>query len=351
MVGRSDLLEVDHAIRHWKTQGLDLTAILTPARRPHQDVKVTRSMAQDHGLQHALDNQLIVRAAPALERQQKVKIDLPISNTNRTVGTMLSHEIARRYADEGLPEDTIRVKFTGSAGQSFGAWLARGVTLELEGDANDYVGKGLSGGHIIVYPHKAALDAGFVAQINIVAGNVVLYGATGGRAFIRGIVGERFCVRNSGATAVVEGCGDHGCEYMTNGRAVVLGHTGRNFAAGMSGGIAYVYDPEGLFPARCNPEMVELEKLDDALDIAELKQIIELHEQATGSAIAHELLDSWETAVKQFHKVMPSEYKRALAEIEEESLYSASAGGGEATDLPGGIKLPVITEEPAGEKN
>ncbi|MCC7191470.1 MAG: glutamate synthase large subunit [Phycisphaeraceae bacterium] len=351
MVGRSDLLEVDHAIRHWKTQGLDLTSILTPARRPHQEVKVTRSIAQDHGLQHALDNQLIVRATPALERQQKVRIDLPISNTNRTVGTMLSHEIAKRYADEGLPEDTIRIKFTGSAGQSFGAWLASGVTLELEGDANDYVGKGLSGGHIIVYPHKAALDAGFVAQANIVAGNVVLYGATGGRAFIRGIVGERFCVRNSGATAVVEGCGDHGCEYMTNGRAVVLGSTGRNFAAGMSGGIAYVYDPEGLFPARCNPEMVELEKLDDALDIAELKQIIELHEQATGSTIARELLNSWETAIKQFHKVMPSEYKRALAEIEEESLYSASAGGGEATDLPGGIKLPVITEEPAGEKN
>jgi glutamate synthase (NADPH/NADH) large chain len=315
MVGRVDLLDVSDAIRHWKAQGLDLSPILMPAHKPHERVQVIKSIPQDHGLEKALDNEIIVEAAPALERGEKVTIERAIKNTHRTVGTMLSNEIAKRYGEKGLPDDTVAIKLKGHAGQSLGAWLARGVTIELEGDANDYVGKGLSGGKIIVYPDKAAVAAGFKAEENIVVGNVVLYGATSGRAFFRGVAGERFCVRNSGAYAVVEGVGDHGCEYMTNGRAVILGPTGRNFAAGMSGGIAYVYDPNDEFLARCNLAMVELEKPTERSDVELLKELITQHRQHTGSTVAEHILSHWEESLNKFHKVMPTDYKRALAQM------------------------------------
>ncbi|HHM12796.1 MAG TPA: glutamate synthase subunit alpha, partial [Planctomycetaceae bacterium] len=234
---------------------------------------------------------------------------LPIVNTNRTVGATLSHELVKRWGEEGLPDDTIRFQLTGSAGQSFGAFLARGVTLELEGDANDYVGKGLSGGRLIVRPPKTAT---FPAEENIIVGNVVLYGATRGHAFFRGRAAERFAVRNSGAWAVVEGVGDHGCEYMTGGRVVVLGATGRNFAAGMSGGIAYVWDPDATFLTRCNLGMVELERVETDEDIAELFELIEQHRDCTGSTVAARVLDAWPGILRQFVKVMPIDYKRVL---------------------------------------
>jgi glutamate synthase domain-containing protein 3 len=232
-------------------------------------------------------------------------------NTNRTVGTMLSHELVKNHGESGLPVDTIHIKLEGSAGQSFGAWLARGITLELEGDSNDYVGKGLSGGRIIVYPPK---ESTFVAEDNVIVGNVVLYGATGGRAFFRGKAAERFCVRNSGARAVVEGVGDHGCEYMTGGRAVILGPTGLNFAAGMSGGVAYIYDPQGEFPPKCNMGTVDLDPVDDDEDISELRQMIEMHHEYTGSAVADKILDDWPEVLEDFVKVMPIDYKRVLGE-------------------------------------
>jgi glutamate synthase (NADPH) large chain len=319
MIGRVDMLDISEAIRHWKAQGLDLTAVLSPATTIYDDVKVYKCVPQDHGLADALDNELIARCGPALERQEKVALEKPIRNIDRTVATMLSHEIAKRYGEAGLPDDTIHLKFTGHAGQSLGAWLARGVTIELEGDANDYVAKGLSGGKVIVYPDKAAT---FKAEENIVVGNVCLYGATSGRAYFRGVAGERFCVRNSGAYAVVEGVGDHGCEYMTNGRAVILGPTGRNFAAGMSGGIAYVYDPPGEFLARCNLAMVELEKVTEKADVDLLRELIEEHRHYTGSPVAEGILQHWDDAVTKFHKVMPVEYKRAL-----EQLAAATASG------------------------
>jgi glutamate synthase domain-containing protein 3 len=232
-------------------------------------------------------------------------------NTNRTVGTMLSHTIAKRWGEDLLPEDTIQIRFRGSAGQSFGAWLARGVTLELEGDANDYVGKGLSGGKIIIYPPESE---NFVPEENIIVGNVVLYGAISGQAFIRGMAAERFCVRNSGAHAVVEGVGDHGCEYMTGGRVVILGPTGRNFAAGMSGGIAYVWDIEGRFRSNCNKETVHLDGVDSEPDIREIKHLVEWHERYTGSTLAKHVLADWDHLVDQFVKVMPKDYKRVLEE-------------------------------------
>jgi glutamate synthase (NADPH) large chain len=312
MIGRVDMLEVGEAVKHWKAQGLDLTPILTPANKPHDGVQVYCTKKQDHGLHLSLDNTLIEKAAIALEKQVPVVIDLPIKNINRTVGTTLSHEIAKRYGEVGLAEDTIHIKLKGSAGQSLGAWLAKGVTIELEGDANDYVGKGLSGGRVIVYPDARAT---FKPEENIIIGNVALYGATSGKAFFRGVAGERFCVRNSGAAAVVEGVGDHGCEYMTNGRAVILGSTGRNFAAGMSGGIAYVYDPREEFLVRCNLAMVELEKMTSEVDIAELRGLIEEHYQYTQSAVAHAILSDWANALRKFHKVMPIEYKKALQKM------------------------------------
>jgi glutamate synthase (NADPH/NADH) large chain len=315
MVGRVDMLDVGDAINHWKAHGLDLSPVLMPAPRMNESVKVIKSQPQDHGLEKAMDNDIIAQAYRALEHGEKVIIEKLIRNTHRTVGTMLSNEIAKRYGEDGLPDDTITIKLTGNAGQSLGAWLAKGVTIELEGDTNDYVGKGLSGGKIIVYPDKAALAAGFKAEENILVGNVVLYGATSGRAFFRGVAGERFCVRNSGAMAVVEGVGDHGCEYMTNGRVVILGPTGRNFAAGMSGGIAYVFDPADEFLVRCNLAMVELEKLTDSADIELLRELLEQHRQYTGSTVADAILIDWHASLKKFHKVMPIDYKKALAKM------------------------------------
>jgi glutamate synthase (NADPH/NADH) large chain len=315
MVGRVDALDTNRAIQHWKSDGLDLSRVLTPAKKPRPDTGVYQTIKQDHGLQHSLDmTKLLPLAKPALERGEEVKVELDIVNTNRTVGTILSHEVAKRWGEDCLPEDTIRFKFNGSAGQSFGAFLAKGITLDLEGDANDYVGKGLSGGRIVVYPSKAS---GFVPEENIIVGNVCLYGATSGQAFFRGRAAERFCVRNSGAWTVVEGVGDHGCEYMTGGRAVILGPTGRNFAAGMSGGIAYVWDKDDDFLTRCNLDMVELEDMTDDEDIAELLEMIEQHGEYTGSEVAKYMLDNWPEILKQFKKVMPTDYKRVIQQQRE----------------------------------
>jgi len=261
-----------------------------------------------------LDNTHLLRlAAPALERGERIREELEITNVNRTVGTILSHELVKRCGDKGLPDDTIRFKFNGSAGQSFGAFLAKGVTLELEGDANDYVGKGLSGGQLIIYPPKTSA---FAAEDNIIVGNVSLYGATGGRAFIRGQAAERFCVRNSGAWAVIEGVGDHGCEYMTGGRAIILGPTGRNFAAGMSGGIAYVWARDKAdFRLNCNLGMVELERVETEREIGQLLDMVDLHWKYTGSPVAENVLAYWYRIVRdEFVKVMPVDYKRALSD-------------------------------------
>ncbi len=268
------------------------------------------TIEQDHGLDEALDYKLIDHAQDAIEHQTPIEIKLPIRNVHRTVGAMLSGEIARKYGSAGLPDDTIRCEFTGSAGQSFGAFLAKGVTLELEGDANDYVGKGLSGGRLIVYPPEAST---FVPEENILIGNVVLYGATSGEAFFNGVAGERFAVRNSGATAVVEGLGDHGCEYMTNGLVVVLGKTGRNFAAGMSGGIAYVLDETGEFVQyRCNKASVDLEQVFDPDDQQMLQTLIYRHFDLTGSPRAKWILENWNSMLPKFVKVFPHEFKRVL---------------------------------------
>ena len=309
MIGRVDMLDTVDAVVHWKAQGIDLTPILTPAKKKNAVTDVYCTKQQDHGLDKALDNRLIEMAQPAITKGESVSGELKIKNTNRTVGTMLSHEIAKAWGEELLPDETIRFKFLGSAGQSFGAWLAKGVTLELEGDANDYVGKGLSGGKIIVYPSKKAT---FVPAENMIIGNVVLYGAVKGKAFFRGRAAERFCVRNSGAWAVIEGVGDHACEYMTGGKAVILGHTGRNFAAGMSGGVAYVLDEQGDFGTKCNMEMVALEKVEHEEEIAVLKGLIEEHLEYTESAVAKRVLDDWARSLEQFVKVMPVDYKRVL---------------------------------------
>ncbi|MEX0739086.1 MAG: glutamate synthase large subunit [Pseudohongiella sp.] len=312
MVGRVDLLESNIAIDHWKAKGLDLSKILAPAKAVFPNTGTYQTIAQDHGLDKALDNQLIEMAAPALEKGEKVDIELPVININRVVGTMLSNEVAKRWGEQMLPDGTINIKLNGSAGQSLGAWLAKGITITVEGDCNDFVGKGLSGGRIVVYPPK---NSTFKAEENIIAGNVNLYGATGGEAYFRGIAAERFAVRNSGASAVVEGIGDHGCEYMTGGRVVILGKTGRNFGAGMSGGVAYVWDQDESFARQCNTESYELEGVSDAADLAELKTLISNHLQYTGSAVAQQILDNWDQAIKQFVKVMPSDYKRVLAEM------------------------------------
>ena len=312
MVGRVDVLEVNQAIEHWKAQGVDLSQVLVPAVRPHEAVEVFCTRDQDHALQDVLDRKLIVECAPAIERGESLRLELPIENTDRATGTMLSHEVSRKWGHVGLPEDTIQIRFTGSAGQSFGAWLAPGVTLELDGDANDYTGKGLSGGRLVITPPESST---FVAEQNIIIGNVALYGAISGEAYFRGMAAERFCVRNSGARAVVEGVGDHGCEYMTGGRTVILGPTGRNFAAGMSGGVAYVFDPDDLFLPHCNLEMVQLEAVEDEADEFELRELIEKHQRYTGSSVAEIILSNWEKSIGQFHKVMPVDYKRALAEL------------------------------------
>ncbi|MFW6092610.1 MAG: glutamate synthase large subunit [Pseudomonadota bacterium] len=319
MVGRVDALDADLALEHWKSRGLDLSAILTPAEQPPEFLGSYAIHEQDHELDKALDNELMELARPALERGEPVREELTIVNTNRVVGGMLSNLIAREKGAAMLPDDTIHFKFRGSAGQSFGAWLARGVTLEVEGDANDYVGKGLSGGRIVIYPPRESV---FKPEENIIVGNVVLYGATGGECFFRGQAAERFCVRNSGAHTVVEGVGDHGCEYMTGGRVVILGPTGRNFGAGMSGGIAYIWDPNALFAPQCNMGMVELEEVEAADEAEELRALVARHAEYTGSTVAQQVLDRWDRAVREFVKVMPTDYKRVL----EERKAAVSAG-------------------------
>jgi glutamate synthase (NADPH/NADH) large chain len=341
LVGRADLLDVRPGIEHWKARGLDFSRLFyRPPTAP--DVAIRACERQEHGLDKALDHELIRQAAPAIEHRKPVTIESRIFNRNRTVGAMLSGEVARRHGHNGLPDGTLHVKFQGTAGQSFGAWLAHGVSFELEGDANDYVGKGLSGGRLVVYPPKASP---IVPEENIVVGNTVMYGAISGEAYFRGVAGERFCVRNSGATAVVEGVGDHGCEYMTGGTVVVLGKAGRNFAAGMSGGIAYVLDEEGDFTQRCNMAMVELEPIpeEESAAAAEgtlelethgkvkidhvgghddemLKGLIQRHLLYTGSERARRILENWAQYLPKFVKVMPLEYRRALAEMAQEKL-------------------------------
>jgi glutamate synthase (NADPH/NADH) large chain len=311
-IGHVELLDTRKAVDHWKAKGLDLTPILqVPVNK--YDQTFFRSTGQDHGLDKALDNELIAAARNTLDSATPVKLDFPIRNTNRTVGAMLGAELTRRWGGEGLPTDTIDITFHGSAGQSFGAFLPKGITLRLEGDANDYFGKGLSGGSLVCYPPRRAT---FVAEENIIAGNVILYGATGGTAFIRGLVGERFCVRNSGATAVVEGVGDHGCEYMTGGRAVILGPTGRNFAAGMSGGLAFVWDPDQSLFRRMNHEMVDIDALDDE-DVEWLRSIVTQHMEATGSAVAERILTKWWRNVPKFTKIFPKDYKRVLEAVRD----------------------------------
>ena len=304
IIGRVDLLDAALAVDHWKASGLDLSPLLYGPPLP-DGAALTCKQSQDHGLEKALDNTLIQLAEGALADGRPVRLDLPIRNVNRTVGTMLGYEVTRRWGGEGLPENTIDISFRGSAGQSFGAFLPHGITLRLEGDANDYLGKGLSGGRLIVRPPAQAT---FTAEEQVIAGNVIGYGATGGEIFLRGIVGERFCVRNSGALAVTEGTGDHGCEYMTGGRVVILGPVGRNFAAGMSGGIAYALD---LPEIRVNMEMVDLDQVDPEEDGKFLREVVERHHAETGSAVAARLLADWDPG--RFTKVMPKDYKRVLS--------------------------------------
>jgi len=310
MIGRADCLDIEGAVNHWKAKGLDLRPLFHQPNLP-DTVARRRVIEQDHGLSEALDNDLIRAAMPALEHKQPVELTAYIRNADRTVGTMLGSEVTRRHGATGLPADTLRITFTGSAGQSFGAFVPAGMTMRLVGDANDGFGKGLSGGRLIVSP--PSLSA-FKSQENIIIGNVAFYGATSGEGYVRGVAGERFCVRNSGAVVVVEGVGDHGCEYMTGGRVVVLGRTGRNFAAGMSGGIAYVLDLDAKFQRRCNREMVDLEPLADAEDIDFLRVAIMKHVTYTGSVYAEGLLADFATVRRHMVKVMPREYKRALAE-------------------------------------
>jgi glutamate synthase (NADPH) large chain len=313
MIGRADKLRMREAIEHWKAGGVDLSAILHRAEA-REGESIHHTEAQDHGLEKALDNELIEKCTPALENGEGVHLDQPILNTNRTVGGMLSGEVARRHGNEGLADGTVRIDFHGVAGQSFGAWLARGLTFTLEGTTNDYVGKGLSGGRLAVFPYRFA---GYSAARNVVVGNVALYGATSGEAYFRGFAGERFAVRNSGAHAVVEGVGDHGCEYMTGGVVVVLGETGRNFAAGMSGGASFVLDEAGRFGILCNKDMVGLEPVESEEDIELLRGMVERHLEWTGSDRARRVLDDWDEILPSFIKVMPHDLKRVLRERQE----------------------------------
>ena len=324
MVGRSDMLEVDKEVvkSNEKLENIDLSLLLRPAADIRPEAAQYCVQKQDHGLDMALDNKLIKLSEAALEKGLPVYIETPICNVNRAVGTMLSHEVTKRYHLAGLPADTIHIKLTGSAGQSLGAFLCPGIMLELEGDGNDYVGKGLSGGKIVVYPPKGSL---FDPKENIVIGNVALYGATCGEAYFNGMAAERFCVRNSGARAVVEGVGDHGCEYMTGGTVVVLGKTGRNFAAGMSGGVAYVLDLDGKFRSRCNPELVDLDKVEEEEDITTLKMMIQQHQRHTNSLLAREVLADFDNLLPKFIKVFPRDYKRVLANMKEESATKEAA--------------------------
>ncbi|NBP27611.1 MAG: glutamate synthase subunit alpha, partial [Betaproteobacteria bacterium] len=310
LIGRADLLDTRKGLAHWKARGLDFSRLFYRPTDSHGPAYHTET--QDHGLKKSLDNVLIEKSRPAIERGERVHFMEVARNVNRTVGAMLSGALTRHHPD-GLPDDTIRIQLEGTGGQSFGAFLAKGITLYLIGDANDYTGKGLSGGRVVVRP---SIDFRGVAHENIIVGNTVLYGATAGEAFFSGVAGERFGVRLSGAIAVVEGTGDHGCEYMTGGKVVVLGKTGRNFAAGMSGGFAYVFDEDGGFASRCNSAMVALEKL-PAEDDADLKKLIEDHHRWTGSRRAREILDQWASAREKFIKVFPHEYRRALAEMQQ----------------------------------
>ncbi|MCB0924420.1 MAG: glutamate synthase subunit alpha, partial [Mycobacterium sp.] len=333
MVGQVGALDTSRAAAHWKAHKLDLRPVLHEIESAFMNQDLYCSSRQDHGLDKALDQQLIAQCREALDSRTPVSFTMKIANTNRTVGTMLGHEVTKAYGGDGLPDGTIDITFDGSAGNSFGAFVPRGITLRVNGDANDYVGKGLSGGRIVLRPSLDA-PADYVAEDNIIGGNVILFGATSGQAFIRGTVGERFAVRNSGAHAVVEGVGDHGCEYMTGGRVVILGQTGRNFAAGMSGGIAYVYDPSGHLPRNLNAEMVDLEALDDT-DVDWLHDMLVAHRDATDSAVAERILADWPRQVGDFVKVMPRDYKRvlhAIAEAErigadvDEAIMGASRG-------------------------
>ncbi|MDN5697481.1 MAG: glutamate synthase-related protein, partial [Rubrobacter sp.] len=328
MIGRSDMLKTREAARNWKTRGLDLDAIFYKPEVPEgRDIR--KAIEQNHNLHRSLDNELIERSKPALERGKRVEFESPVGNTKRTVGGMLAGEVARRYGNEGLPDDTIRIEFDGVAGQSFGAWATRGMTLRLTGAANDYAGKGLSGGRIVVRP---SANAGYEPDESVATGNVALYGATGGEAYFRGNAGERFAVRNSGARTVVEGVGDHGCEYMTGGVVVVLGSTGRNFGAGMSGGFAFIFDEDGRFGEMCNPEMVGLEPVEDE-DRELLRGMIEAHLSWTGSEKARRLLEDWEESLGKFVKVMPNDLKRVLAEQQEAEDESEEADAELADDL------------------
>ena len=320
MVGRVDCLEPRRAIGHWKAQGIDLTPLL---HRPEVDEAVGTycRIEQDHGLEKALDNTTLRDLVlPRLDRGEQVTESLPITNSDRVVGTIIGSEITRRHGAEGLPEDTVTLAFNGSAGQSFGAFIPRGMTLVLAGDSNDYIGKGLSGGKIIVKPPPGTT---FAPEENIIVGNVAFYGATSGEAYVSGVAGERFCVRNSGATAVVEGVGDHGCEYMTGGRVAVLGASGRNFAAGMSGGIAYVLDIDGGFRLNCNTDMADVVPLEAEADIEELRGMVERHLRYTGSPRAAQVLDGWAEMIPRFVKIYPRDYRRmheAVARVQQEGL-------------------------------
>jgi glutamate synthase (NADPH/NADH) large chain/glutamate synthase (ferredoxin) len=325
LIGRSDLLEMDDAIEHWKGRGVDLSGLLTMPQLP-DGAPLHRVRAQEPVLDDALDWKLVERSKAAIEDGGAVELDCEIRNVNRCVGGILSSTIAVRHGADGLGEDAIKVTFTGSAGQSFGGWLAPGVSFTLLGDANDYCGKGLSGGTIAVRP---PLESGFKAEENVVVGNVALYGATGGKAFFRGIGGERFGVRNSGAAAVVEQVGDHGCEYMTGGRVIVLGPTGRNFAAGMSGGLAFVLDEEGTFRAKVNPALIDdLYGIDEGDEI-EVRDLIAEHVARTASPVGQRVLDEWDTLAPKFVKVFPADYRRVLEQLaaEEEEAISTSGEG------------------------
>ena len=317
LIGRVDLLEMDRAIDHWKRDGLDLSKILSPAEIIYKDTEVFNTQKQNHNLEKSLDIKLLKKIKTHIKTKKKIVIDSKIGNTNRVFGTIISNEVAKSWGAAGLPNDTLRFNLTGSAGQSFGAWATKGMTLSLEGDANDYVGKGLSGGKLIIYPPA---DSSFIPNENIILGNVALYGATDGEAYFRGIAAERFCVRNSGAKVVVEGIGDHGCEYMTGGRAVILGPTGRNFGAGMSGGIAYVYDPKNNFKKNCNMSTFDLEKLVINEDKEELKTLISNHYSYTKSDVAEKILSNWDKELSNFKKVMPIDFKRVLMETNNQKL-------------------------------
>jgi glutamate synthase domain-containing protein 3 len=337
LIGRSDLLEADGAIEHWKARGVDLSNILMQLDLP-EGTPLHRVRAQEPVLEDAMDWNLVEASRPAIDDGEHVTIEREIRNVNRCVGGILSSTIAEKHGAKGLPSGSIDVAFKGSAGQSFGGWLAEGVTFTLRGDANDYTGKGLSGGTLAVMPPDGAP---YVAEDNVLIGNTVLYGATSGKAFFRGLAGERFAVRNSGASAVIEGVGDHGCEYMTGGRVVVLGRTGRNFAAGMSGGLAFVLDEEGRFASRCNPEMAnQIEPLDEGDEI-EVRALVTEHLERTASPVAQRVLDDWDELRSSFVKIYPTDYKRVLAELAaaEAAASNGSSNGAAPHAAPAAKKV------------